>query len=566
MDSPRPDPDGDSEQRPDADGGPDEVPAPGAGRAVTLATLVEVMTTIESALAIAREEVDGLNVFPVPDGDTGTNLVMTVRAALAEVDLDADPATRARQLGHGAVRGARGNSGVIFSQVIRALLEHVTEDPFTTDDLAGFLSGARDLSYAAVGDPVQGTILTAMDEAVDAAERARADHLDLPGALEQVADAVALAVARTRDVLEANRLAGVVDAGARGFEVAIIALRAHLQGDEVPSQPPPVRRSQGTGEISRESGSLEYQFEVQYLLEAPDERADVLRRELTGLGDSVVVVACGGLLNVHVHTNRVDDAVAVGERLGTAERVEVHAFADQIDRPTVEARVARRPIGHVAVLPSTALRDLVAGPGIEVVVGGPGSLPSVADLLASAARTNAEHVVLLPGNRNAVPTARTAATVSRAEEGPDLHVVEEASTPPSVLAALAVADEVDLDLDLLATAAADVLAGEVVAAVRTATTPVGEVTIGDLLVVIGGAVVAASPDADRMRDRLLDHLLADGAELVTVLAGDQTTDRDRAAMAAAITARVPDAEVEVIAAGLPTSRWLVGAEGVPVHR
>ncbi len=554
-------PDGDREPGPGAAG-----PVPGAGRDVTLATLVEVMTTIESALAIAREEVDGLNVFPVPDGDTGTNLVMTVRAALAEVDLDADPPARARQLGHGAVRGARGNSGVIFSQVVRALLEQVTEEPFTTDDFAGFLSGARDLSYAAVGDPVQGTILTAMDEAVAAAERARADHLDLPGALEQVADAVALAVARTRDVLEANRLAGVVDAGARGFEVAIIALRAHLQGDEVPSQPPPVRRSQGTGEISRESGSLEYQFEVQYLLQAPDERADVLREELTGLGDSVVVVACGGLLNVHVHTNRVDDAVAIGERLGTAERVEVHAFADQIDRPTVEAGVAHRRIGHVAVLPSAALRDLVAAPGVEVVIGGPGSLPSVADLLGAAARTNADDVVLLPGNRNVVPTARTTAQVSRAEEGPALYVVEEAATPPSVLAALAVADEVDLDLDLLGTAAADVRAGEVVPAVRTATTPVGKVTQGDLLVVIGGEVVAASPDADRMRDRLLDDLLADGAELVTVLAGAQTSDDDRAAMASAITARVPDAEVEVIAAGLPTSRWLVGAEGVPVHR
>ncbi len=539
--------------------------APDTGRAVTLDTLVDVVTTIEAALAIAREEVDGLNVFPVPDGDTGTNLVMTVRAALAEVTEDADPATRATQIGHGAVRGARGNSGVIFSQVVRALLEHVTDEPFATDDLAGFLTAARDLSYDAVGDPVQGTILTAMDEAVAAAERAQADHLDLPGALEQVTDAVALAVARTRDVLEANRLAGVVDAGARGFEVAMVALRAHLQGDEVPSQPPPVRRSQGAGDISRESGSLEYQYEVQYLLAAPDDRADVLRRELTGLGDSVVVVACGGLLNVHVHTNRVDEAVAVGEGLGTTERVEVHAFADQIDRPTVEPEVGHRAVGHVAVLPSTSLRDLVAGPGVAVVVGGPGTLPSVADLLAAAGRLDADEVVVLPGNRNAVPTARKAAEVSRAEAGPDLHVVAEAASAPAVLAALAVADEVDLDLELLATAAADVVAGEVVAAVRSATTPVGEVAMGDLLVVIDGEVVASSPDATAMRDRLLDDVLGRGAELVTVLAGVDTTREDRAAIAEAVRSRVPDAEVEVVAAALPTSRWLVGAEGVPVH-
>lgn len=539
---------------------------PAPGREVTLATLVDVMSTIESALAIAREEVDGLNVFPVPDGDTGTNLVMTVRAALAEVDPGADPESRAEQLGRGAVRGARGNSGVIFSQVLRALLEHVTDEPFTTPDLTSFLLAARDLSYAAVAEPVQGTILTAMDEAAAAAQRAAADHLDLPQALEQVTDAIALAVARTRDVLEVNRVAGVVDAGARGFEVAMIALRAHLQGDEVPSQPPPVRRSQGTGEIQRESGSLEYQFEVQYLLAAPDDRAELLRRELTDVGDSVVVVACGGLLNVHVHTNRVEEAVAIGTRLGTTERVEVHAFADQIDRPTVETGVARRPVGHVAVLPSPGLRTLVASPGVEVVVGGPGALPSVADLLAAAARANAADVVVLPGHRNAVPTARKAAEVSRAEEGPNLHVVEDAATPPAVLAALAVADEVDLDLELLGTAAADVLAGEVVAAVRAARTTVGEVARGDLLVVVDGEVVAADRDAVAMRDRLLDLLLARGAELVTVLAGVETSAVDRADIREAIERRVPDAEVEVIEADLPTSRWLVGAEGVPVHR
>ncbi len=535
------------------------------GRDVTRATLPEVIATIEAALASAREELDALNVFPVPDGDTGTNMVMTVRAAIAEVDDEADVETSIDQLGHGAVRGARGNSGVIFSQVLRALLEQATDQPMDTNGLADFLDAACDYSYDAVAEPLDGTILSAMDEAAAAADRARADHLDLPRALEQVTDALALAVARTRDVLEENRLAGVVDAGARGLEVAMIGLRAHLQGSDVPSQPPPVRRAAGRGPLQRESGSLVYQYEVQYLLEAPDEEAGPLRTELTGLGDSVVVVACGGLLNVHVHTNEVDDAVAAGERRGVTQRVEIHAFADQIDQPTVEHLTAHRAVGHVVVLPSATLAEMVAAEGVRVVVAAPGDLPAVADLLRAAGEVNADEVLVLPGHRNVVPTAQQAAKVSQAEEGPTLHVVRAASSVPAALAALAVSDEVDVDIELLDAAAADVVVGEVVEAVRGATTAVGEVAQGEYLVIVRGDIVAASHQIDEVRETLLDHLLAQGAELVTLLAGASTTAAEREDFVAAVRARVPDADVELLEADLPTSRWLIGAEGVPVH-
>jgi DAK2 domain fusion protein YloV len=536
------------------------------GRDVTRATLVDVVHSVEAALSRARDELDALNVFPVPDGDTGTNMVMTVRAALSEVDPGADDATRIEQLGHGAVRGARGNSGVIFSQILRALLEHVTDETFTAADLASFLHAARDLSYDAVADPKDGTILSALDEAVAAADRARADHLSLPGALEQVTDAMALAVARTRDILEENRLAGVVDAGARGLEVALIALRAHLQGSEVPSQPPPVRRSLSAGPIRRESGSLAFQYEVQYLLEADDDEAGPLRQELTSLGDSVVVVACGGLLNVHVHTNQVEDAVAAGERHGTTQRVEVHAFADQMDRPTVELETAPRAVGHVTVLPSETLADFIEAEGVEVIIAVPGNLPSVADVLRACSRVHADDVVVMPGHRNAVPTAFQAAKVSHAEEGPTLHVVATATSVPSVLAALAVSDESDIDIELLTAAAADVVVGEVVAAVRPASTPVGDVDEGELLVIVRGDIVGASHHVDEIRDVVLDHLLTDGAELVTLFAGADTTPEERRGYVEAVRARLPDADVELIEAELPTSRWLIGAEGVPVRQ
>lgn len=535
------------------------------GREVTRASLVDVVAAMEHAMSRAREELDALNVFPVPDGDTGINLAMTLRAALAEVAPDADPITQAHQLGHGAVRGARGNSGVIFSQVLRGLLEHVGDEQLTTGKLANFLHAARDWSYDAVAEPLEGTILSALDEAVAAADRACDDHLDLLAAMEVVTDALALAVARTRDVLEANRRAGVVDAGARGLEVAVVALRAWLAGSVVPSEPPPVRRSADSGPISRESGSLDYDYEVQYLLEADDDRAGALRQALTQLGDSVVVVACGGLLNVHVHTNEVDQAVDVGRAHGTPQRVEVHAFSDQMDQSTVEQPDQRRAVGHVVVLPSVELANLVDTPGVCVVRGVPGNLPNVADMLRAAAELHADDVVVLPGHRNVVATAQQAARVSRAEQGPDVHVAVEATTVPAALAALAVCDEEVVDLELLDAAAADVVVAEVVAAVRAAATPVGEVDQGDLLVVVRGDIVAAGHDVAEVRTAALDCLLVDGAELVTLFAGVETDEDERRAWLAAVQDRLPDADVELIEAGLPTSRWLVGAEGVPVR-
>lgn len=528
------------------------------------ADLPGLLRTVLAALAVAREEVDDLNVFPVPDGDTGTNLHATVQSAvhaLDELAPDADPVDAARAAARGALRGAAGNSGVIFSQVVRAFAEHLGTGTVGAAELRPLLERARDLAYEAVAEPVPGTILSALDAAVDGARDVAAD-VDLMMAVALVIEAVGDAVAASRDVLEANRHAGVVDAGARGLEVAFEGVLAHVEGrtyEAVP--PPPVRRTHGDV-VSRESGDLTYAHEVQYLLEAPDEVAVTLRSRLEQLGDSVVVVACGGLLNVHVHTNDVDAVVAAGARHGEPSRVAVTSFADQIEaRRAAGGPTPPSPaVGYLTVLPGTGLVQLARGMGAVAVDGGAGMLPTVATVLNAVGEVRAGEVVLLPGHPNVVPTMHQASDVSVAEGGRALHVVDAADSVPAVLAVLAVGATDRLDLDGLAATAESVRAGEVVAAVRDADTVVGPVARGQWMAMCGGRPLAAQDRVEDAAAALLADLVGPDTELVTLLPGAGVDAAERERVLGLLAAEHPGVEVEVVEGGQRPARWIVGAE------
>jgi len=533
--------------------------------------LLGLLDRIRAALAAARDEINALNVFPVPDGDTGTNLFATVDSAHRElVEAEGDRAELVRAAARGALRGAAGNSGVIFSQVVRAMAEQLADGPIDAATLPGVLDRARDLSYDAVAEPLPGTILSAMDAAAEASWMA-ADDLDLADVLQRALQAVGGAVAHSRDVLEANRAAGVVDAGARGFEVALDGVLAWVEGrsfDDV--VPPPIRRVTGDV-VARESGSLEYGHEVQYLLEAEDDVIPDLKNALESLGDSVVVVGCGGLLNVHVHTNDVEDAIEVGRRHGTPARVQVTAFADQIaavDGQPADPQAAglgdgpahRTTVGYLAVVPGPGLVDLVRAAGAVAVEGAAGDLPTVATVLNAVGEVRADEIVLLPGNPNVVPTMHQASSVSVAEGGRPLHVVDAADSPASVLAVLAVARTNQLDLKTCADAARDVRSGEVVQAVRDAQTPLGPVRADQFLAVVGGVVVGAHDRAVDAVCDVVESIVDDGVELVTLVVGADVDADEEATVTECVAGMAPRAEVEVVQGRQRPARWILGAE------
>jgi uncharacterized protein len=530
------------------------------GAPLEIQQLPALLARVHAALDARREEIDELNVFPVPDGDTGTNMALTVRAALDALERVDDPRDRARAAIRGALRGARGNSGVILSQVLRAVAEvadEVRDGPVDGPRYAGALTRARELAYAAVAAPVEGTILTVVAAAARAASDAKARGHDLVAISARTCEAASRAVAATTDQLDVLRDAGVVDAGARGFEVMLGAVHAHVTGEPAPQLSDATPRWRPHRETCEHE--LDHRFEVQYLLDASDEDAAGLRRRLEVLGDSVVVVSAGDLLNVHVHTDDVGAAIEAGLEVGRPSEIEVTHFGDQI---SARRRARAAVVGALVVLDGDGAHALASEQGAVVVPGHAGALPSVADLLNAAGDVRTERVVVLPGHPNAVATAHQARQVAVAEGGRPFEVVDEADSPCAVLAALSVlAPEGPTEAVLagMREAAAALRAGEVVAAVRDASTPAGMVRRGQPLAVVDGEVLGALDDPLEALAMVCEHLGTADAERVTLLLGAAAPVPERARAEEVVRAR-SGGEVEVLDTGHRPSRYAVGAE------
>jgi DAK2 domain fusion protein YloV len=497
-------------------------------------------------LAARAGEIDDLNVYPVPDGDTGTNLAAT-RAA---VDLAASGAADAELLpavARAALLGSKGNSGTIVAAYLRG---------FGDGHLAKGFWSAYDAAYAAVAEPVEGTILSVARAAAEAAEGADPD--DVAAVAVAAARGAAGALARTPSQLPVLAAAGVVDAGGRGLCVLLDALVAVLTGTAPEHPPEPlVRRAAGAVAATREAGSDEYAYEVQYLLDAPS--VDGLKSALASLGDSLVVVGGDGLWNVHVHVNDVGAAIEAGIEAGRPHRIAVTRFADQEPASPTPTEVAGRAV--VAVVQGAGLVSLYESAGAVVVHGGPSHCPSTGDLLDAVLATGAAEVVLLPNDGNVHSPATHAAAEARAV-GREVHVVPTRS-PVQGLAALAVADATRGFADdaiAMSTAAGATRWAEVTTAVRDAQTSAGACRAGDVLGLVDGDVAVIGGAVAEVGYDLLRRLLDAGGELVTIVTGADAPPTLGDALAARVASAYPLVEAEVHDGGQPYYPLLLGVE------
>ncbi|GAA2662779.1 MULTISPECIES: DAK2 domain-containing protein [Actinosynnema] len=521
------------------------------------------------SLAAHREDIDRINVFPVADGDTGTNLLQTMRSALDSLlrSNSSGAGTALSALAKGALAGARGNSGVILSQVLRGLAEAVgTASTATGASLRKALLRADELAAEAVSAPSPGTVLSVLHAAAEAARDCASDELGEVASAASRAGAAALA--ETPRQLAVLARAGVVDAGGRGLVVLLDALAGVVTG-QVPEPVLPSRfpRPAAALTTARESGSADYEYEVMYLIDglaedraAEEEAAACLRAALRALGDCVSVVGDGdGLWNVHVHCNDIGAALEAGVEAGRPHRITVSRFADQV---AAQADRFTRDRAVVALVRGDGVAELFEGEGAVVLRVADALDP--ADLLAVLTGTRARHVVVLPG----VPDLRSEvdAAVSQAVAAGQDAVVVPMTSPVQALAALAVHDasrRANDDVVAMAEAAAATRRGEIGHAVQEAITWVGRCLPGDLLALLDGEVVHVEPaPGDRIglaRD-LVDLMLVPGGELVTALLGENAPEGLAEALEAHLRAAHPEVELVVYPGGLPGAVLVVGVE------
>ncbi|AYG80190.1 hypothetical protein DWB77_02316 [Streptomyces hundungensis] len=513
------------------------------------------------ALGRDREAIDAINVYPVADGDTGTNLYLTMESAAQAVEAvfaaypeppvyDGVPPTAdvVRAMAHGALIGARGNSGTILAQLLRGMAEVVAAGD---GDLAKALGRAAAAAYLAVAHPVEGTVLTVATAAAKAAESADGT----PAAVAQAAYAGArAALDATPSQLAALGRAGVVDAGGRGLVTVLGALVQALSGEApVVRGEAPVPVPGPAQDCPAEPAATGPAFEVIHLLEADDAAVDRLRARLDRLGDSLVIVGGDGLWNVHVHVDDAGAAVEAAVEAGRPYRIRITHFAQQAAVEPPKEQVQR---AVVAVVPGEGLAALCAEAGATTVLTRPGEAPASGELVEAIRRAHAREVVLLPNDAELRHTAAAAVEQARAE-GIRVALIPTRAAVQG-LAALAVhAPERRFDEDVVAmtSAAGATRHAELAVAERQSWTMAGVCQAGDVLGLIDGDVVVIGQDLAGTARTVLDRMLAAGGELVTlVLSADVPPG-----LAATLEAHVSKAHLAV-----DTVVYEGGHQGVPL--
>ncbi|GAA3376143.1 DAK2 domain-containing protein [Streptomyces sannanensis] len=475
-----------------------------------------------TALGRDREEIDAINVYPVADGDTGTNLYLTVESAAQAVeavfaahDAVADgipPLSDVVQaMAHGALIGARGNSGTILAQLLRGMAEVMV----VGGGPAHALRRAAESARRAVAHPVEGTVLTVASAAADAAHAADGD---CAAVVRGAYAAARTALDATPGQLEVLGRAGVVDAGGRGLVTVLGALMEAVTGDApaavAKSAPPHPAVDVCHPEAAHADGPA---YEVIYLLEADDTAVDRLRARLDGLGDSLVVVGGDGLWNVHVHVDDAGAAVEAGVEAGRPYRIRITHF--DAAQPPAREQVQR---AVVAVVPGEGLAGLCAEAGATTVLARPGEPPASGELVEAIRRAHAREVVLLPNDADLRHTAAAAAEQARTA-GVRVALIPTRAAVQGI-AALAVHEadrRFDEDVVAMTAAAGATRYGEVAVAERESWTMAGICQADDVLGLIEGDVAVIGEDVTDVAETVLDRMLAAGGELVTlVLAAD----------------------------------------------
>ena len=553
--------------------------------------LRDVITTFRNAVRDHAGGLNRLNVYPVPDGDTGTNMARTLDAVVAEME-GADPTdldATCDAISHGSLMGARGNSGVILSQILRGLASTLKEQAEGSGHkVADALTAASAGAYQAVLKPIEGTILTVVRESAEAAKGASGDGASLVDVMRAARAAGKQALDNTPELLPVLKDAGVVDAGGAGYLLFLDSALHVIDGVPLPEPDADDDYAHGLTEeqfeavahrssgVAGELDVSEQRYEVMYFLDLLDDRIEPFKSGWGEIGDSIVVVGGDGLWNCHVHTNDIGAAIEVALDLGgRPKQIRITDLFEEVAEEHAH-REATMAGNHVpsragAGLPpvTTAVVAVCSGDGLAelfgnlkvqgIVTGGQTLNPSTAELLDTVEHVNADQVVILPNNKNIIPVAEQVNALTS-----KTVVVVPTRTMPEALAALIVYDpeaSAEENAAEMVDAAESVQTGEVTRAVRDSKSDVGPIATGDWMgIVKGDGIAAVAGSVFDATTQLLAKLLDDDAELLTILIGRDADPADTASIQGWLADQHADVQLELHAGGQPLYPYLFGVE------
>ena len=506
-----------------------------------------------------------LNVFPVPDGDTGTNMLLTLQSAYKEIATSPGESVSdiAQATAYGALMGARGNSGVILSQILRGFAHGVEGcQAFNAERFANALRAASETAYKGVVQPVEGTILTVIRESADAAEEIASKTEDLLQILEYVVHAAATSVAHTPTLLQVLREAGVVDAGGQGLYVILEGMFRYVRGETVTYD--------GALEaevplLHAEAVAGEYDYDVQFIIHGENLEIDEIRTTISNMGDSVLVVGDSKAVKVHVHTPEPGTPINYGVEVGTLSRIIVENMQEQYQEfvlgqtlaaPTVE-EISN--IATVAVASGEGLARVFESLGVSTVVwGGQTMNPSTEDLLKAVEAASVEDVILLPNNSNVILAAEQAKTLSQKK----VVVVPTKTMPQGISAMLAFNYQADLETNarIMARAAGDVETIEVTTATRDVEIEGIAVKKGQIIGLLNDRLHTAGSSPEEVIFTMLGQLALEDFEIVTIYRGEDVTQDEAEQLVVGIETLDADLEAELVEGGQPHYYYILSLE------
>ena len=529
--------------------------------------LASLMYCFRDSLQEHKESLNSLNVYPVPDGDTGSNMAATLNSVVSEIEsleenLELENIIDA--ISHGSLMGARGNSGVIISQILRGFVSKIKNASRKTIDANLFseaLSEAASAAYEAVGNPVEGTILTVVRETAEAAEKAASEKLSLLPLVEIAREAAKRSLDSTPELLPVLARAGVVDAGGSGFLLMLDSL-LHIIDDRPMPEPEVVTASVDSLilDVHDETSNSGTRYEVMYFLDAPDDLIPDFKKAWSEIGDSIVVVGGENIWNCHVHTNNIGAAVEAGISIGKPYEIRVTDLFEEIAGNYHDHDIAD-PVGCsvIAVANGDGIGEIFRSLGATRIVNGGQSMnPSTADLLEAAEATASEHVIILPNNSNIVAVAEQVDS----QTSKTVRVVGTHTVTEGFASLLGYDPEATSDKNQtgMLQASQMVESGEITTAVRNSTSEIGEIKKGNFLGLQKGKVTVVAETIVEATNNLLKEMISDEHEIVTLVSGEDSNKKETDEIVAWVNAEYEELEVEVHEGGQPLYPYYIGIE------